>query len=68
MDPSDYLYLHFLIRIYFTEGLDNTASQADPNTLQNRIDSLTFQLRCTDTEKKNFKEQVDELTAKNLVS
>ena len=54
-----------LRRIYFTEGVD-TSTQSDANTLQNRIDSITFQLRCSDTEKRNLKEKVDELTAKNV--
>ena len=41
-------------------------SNEDSATLQNRLDSLTFQLRCSDTEKKKYKDKVDELTAKNL--
>ena len=28
--------------------------------------SITFQLRCSESEKKSFKESVDELTAKNV--
>ena len=56
-----------LRRIYFTEGVEATAgSQLDSNVLQNRLDSLTFQVRCSDTEKKKLQDQVNELTAHKL--
>ena len=54
-----------LRRIFFTEGVD-LSTQTDSNTLQNRLDSINFQLRCSDTEKKNLREEVDSLTAKNV--
>ena len=54
-----------LRRVYFTEGVESS-TQSDANTLQNRLDSITFQLRCSESEKKSFKESVDELTAKNV--
>ena len=55
-----------LRRLYFTEGTDLSESQADPDTLQNKVDSLTFQIRCADLEKKKAVDQVDALTAKNV--
>ncbi len=54
-----------LRRVYFTEGVESS-TQSDANTLQNRLDSITFQLRCSENEKKSYKENVDELTAKNV--
>ena len=56
-----------LRRIYFTEGVEaTTGSQLDTNVLQNRLDSLTFQVRCSDAEKKKLQDQVNELTAHKL--
>lgn len=56
-----------LRRIFFTEGVDTSLSQqVDSDALQNRLDSLTFQLRCLENEKKQAKEQVDVLTCKNV--
>ena len=52
-------------RIYFTEGVD-VSSQLDSNALQNKLDSLTFQVRCSETEKKKLQEQVNELTAHKI--
>jgi len=54
-----------LRRIYFTEGVD-ASSQLDSNALQNKLDSLTFQVRCAETEKKKLQEQVNELAAHKL--
>ena len=52
-------------RIYFTEGVD-VSSQLDSNALQNKLDSLTFQVRCSETERKKLQEQVTELTAHKI--
>ena len=54
-----------LRRIYFTEGVD-VSSQLDSNALQNKLDSLTFQVRCSETEKKKLQEQVNELSAHKI--
>jgi len=54
-----------LRRIYFTEGVD-VSSQLDSNALQNKLDSLTFQVRCSETEKKKLQEQLSELTAQKI--
>jgi len=54
-----------LRRIYFTEGIEST-DELDANFLQNRLDSLTFQLRCSETEKKKYEEKYNELTAHKL--
>jgi len=55
-----------LRRIFFTEGIDISSQNLDTNVLQNKVDSLTFQVRCSDAEKKKLQDQVNELTAKQL--
>jgi len=55
-----------LRRIYFTEGVDASQNELDTNALQNRLDSLTFQVRCSDTEKKKLQDQVNELMAHKI--
>eukprot|EP00095_Tigriopus_kingsejongensis_P004617 maker-scaffold559_size137194-snap-gene-0.23 protein:Tk04617 transcript:maker-scaffold559_size137194-snap-gene-0.23-mRNA-1 annotation:"traf-interacting protein" len=55
-----------LRRIYMAEGADLSMSQADPRSLQSKIDSLTFQVRCADTEKKKAVEERENLKAKNV--
>ncbi len=42
------------------------SDDVDANTLQNKLDSLTFQVRCVESEKKNLQEKVNELTAHNI--
>lgn len=54
-----------LRRIFFTEGVD-ISQDVDANTLQNKLDSVTFQLRCCETEKKNAHEKVNELSAHKI--
>jgi len=54
-----------LRRIYFTEGVE-ASEYLDANQLQNKLDSLTFQLRCSETEKKKFEDKVNELTAHKI--
>ena len=41
-------------------------STEDPNTLQNQLDSLTFQLRCAETEKKANQDKSSQFAAHNL--
>ena len=55
--------LEQLRRIYFTEGVDITLSSQDSTALNNRVDSLTFQVRCLETEKKNACEERDKYSA-----
>lgn len=55
-----------LRRVYFTEGMDMSMSQADPHSLQSKIDSLTFQVRCVESEKRQICEERDELKAKGV--
>jgi len=52
-----------LRRIYFTEGVDITSSSQDSAALNDRVDSLTFQVRCLETEKKNACEERDKYSA-----
>jgi len=52
-----------LRRIYFTEGIDVTLSSQDSAALNNRVDSLTFQVRCLETEKKKACEERDKSVA-----
>ena len=55
-----------LRRIFFTEGVDTSMSQADPACLQDKIDSLGFNLRLAEGEKKKLAEEKDALEAKNV--
>jgi len=52
-----------LRRIYFTEGIDVTLSSQDSAALNNRVDSLTFQVRCLEAEKKKACEERDKSVA-----
>ncbi|XP_059087083.1 E3 ubiquitin-protein ligase TRAIP-like [Tigriopus californicus] len=55
-----------LRRVYFTEGMDISMSQADPHSLQSKIDSLTFQVRCAESEKRKITDERDDLKAKGV--
>jgi chromosome segregation ATPase len=55
-----------LRRIFFTEGVDTSIAECDVSSLQNKIDSLTFQVRCAETEKKKIQEERDCLSARNV--
>ena len=53
-----------LRRVYFTEAANvSLDSQTSVNTLQDRLDSLTFKLRCSDNEIKNANEAKDNAIA-----
>ena len=55
-----------LRRLFLTESADVSASQAeDPARMQVRVDSLTFQVRCLEKEKKAAAEKAEEEGAKN---
>jgi hypothetical protein len=59
-----------LRRIYMNEAMDATLTQGgsgpDTSALQNKIDSLAFEVRCVNTDKKKLSEERDSLKAKNL--
>ena len=59
-----------LRRVYFNEAMDATLSQdsegSDSSALQNKIDSLVFDLRMANTEKKKLKEEKDSLAAQKV--
>lgn len=53
-----------LRRVYFTEAANVTLdSQTSVNTLQDRLDSLTFKLRCSEKELKEANESKDKAVA-----
>ena len=53
-----------LRRVFFTEGASVTLdTQCNADTLQNKVDSLVFKLRCSDTELKSASESRDKAIA-----